>query len=366
MIAIQALLTAIVEKKASDLHMRVGVPPVLRIDGALYRLQGDPVSAADMEQVFKDLMNETQYATFNQTHELDFAYGLRGVGRFRINAYSQRGTPSLAIRTIRTDVPKFDELALPDVILDIAMNKRGLILVTGTTGSGKSTLLASMIDHINTHASMNVVTIEDPVEFLHRDKKSIIVQREIGMDTRDFPTALRSSFRQDPDIILIGEIRDTITMEIALSASDTGHLVLSTLHTMNAVETLSRIISFFPPHQHNQVRLVLSTVLVAVVSLRLLPRKDGHGRVPAAEVLINNAAITEYIRDPDKSHLIMTAMAEGYTQYGSQTFDQSLLQLYRDDFITLQIAKQYANNPDDFELKIKGVEGTSDRSWISK
>jgi len=366
MINTQMLLKAMNEKGASDMHLRVGEPPVFRINGALFRIQMETLSPADMEQVLQQLLQPAQIEHFNQNHELDMAVGISGVGRFRVNVFRQRGTPSLAIRAIRTDVPKFEELGLPEVILDIAMRKRGLILVTGTTGSGKSTLLASMIDHINTHASMNIVTIEDPVEFLHRDKKSIIVQREIGMDTRDFPTALRSSFRQDPDIILIGEIRDTTTMEIALSASDTGHLVLSTLHTMNAVETLSRIISFFPPHQHNQVRLVLSTVLVAVVSLRLLPRKDGQGRVPAAEVLISNAAIAEYIRDPDKSHLIMTAMAEGYTQYGSQTFDQSLLQLYRDDFITLQIAKQYANNPDDFELKIKGVEGTSDRSWISK
>jgi len=366
MVNISALLKAIFDKKASDLHMRVGGPPVLRINGTLYRAQMDTLSPADMEEVFKQLMSPAQYESFNANQELDFAYGLKGVGRFRINAFRQRGSAALAIRSIRTDVPTFEELSLPDVILDIAMNKRGLILVTGTTGSGKSTLLASMIDHVNTHASNNIITIEDPIEFLHHDKKSIIVQREIGTDTHDFPTALRSCFRQDPDIILIGEIRDQVTMEIALSAADTGHLVVSTLHTMNAVETISRVVSFFPPHQHAQCRLVLSTTLVAIVSLRLLPRKDGAGRVPASEILINNAAIAEYIRDPEKFHLIMTAIAEGHMQYGSQTFDQSLLQLYRDDLISLQIAKQYANNPDDFELKIKGVEGTSDRSWVTK
>ncbi|MBD3418815.1 MAG: PilT/PilU family type 4a pilus ATPase, partial [Chitinivibrionales bacterium] len=283
----------------------------------------------------------------------------------RVNAFRQRGTISLAIRSIKTDVPRFEALNLPEIILDIAMRKRGLVLVTGTTGSGKSTLLASMVEHVNNNSSSNIVTIEDPIEYLYRDKKSIIVQREVGPDTNSFTNALRSCFRQDPDIILIGEIRDKETMEIAVSAADTGHLVMSTLHTMNAVETISRVISFFPPHQHDQIRLVLSSVLVSIISLRLLPRSNGQGRVPAAEILINNAAIAEYLLDQEKTHLINPAIAEGYTTYGSQTFDQSLLQLYKEDLIRFSLAKQNANNPDDFELKVKGIEGTSDRSWIT-
>jgi twitching motility protein PilT len=365
MININALLKAMMDKGASDLHLRTGTSPAFRIHGSLFRAQMEHLSTEDIEQVLVELMSEEQRRIFKEKHELDFAIGLKGVGRFRINAFRQRGTASLAIRSIRTKIPEFGELNLPVVILDIAMKKRGLILVTGTTGSGKSTLLASMIDHINNNEAVNVITIEDPIEFLYRDNKSIIAQREIGMDTHQFGNALRASFRQDPDVILIGEIRDTDTMETAMSAADTGHLVLSTLHTMNALETVSRIISFFPPHQHQQIRLVLSSVLVAVISLRLLPKKDGSGQVPAAEIMINNAAVAEYLHDAEKSHLILNAISEGYTHYGSQSFDQSLLQLLRDEMITFQVAKQNASNPDDFELKVRGVEGTSDRRWIT-
>lgn len=353
-----------VEKGASDLHMRSGVAPVLRINGDLFRLQTETVKPDEMDQALQAIMSPEQYSAFRKENEYDFAVGIRDIGRFRINAYRQRGTSSMAVRYINTKIPEFTELSLPQVILDIAMHKRGLILVTGTTGSGKSTLLASMIEHINNNLSSNVVTIEDPIEFLYKDKKSIIAQREVGHDTGSFADALRASFRQDPDIILIGEIRDRETIETALSAADTGHLVVSTLHTMNTVETISRIISFFPPHQHDQIRLVLSNVLVSVISLRLLPRLDGKGRVPAAEILINNANIAELIMQPEKSHLILAAVADGYSQYGSQTFDQSLLSLYQDELISLQTAKQYASNPDDFDLKIRGVQGTSDRKWM--
>jgi twitching motility protein PilT len=365
MININALLKTMMDKNASDIHLRSGTAPALRINGGLFRAQIEAPTPEELSQIAHDLMSEEQRKTFDEKHELDFAIGLKGVGRFRINAFRQRGSVSLAIRSIRTKIPAFTELNLPVVILDIAMKKRGLILVTGTTGSGKSTLLASMIDHINNNAAVNVVTIEDPIEFLYRDNKSIIAQREIGLDTHDFAAALRASFRQDPDVILIGEIRDTDTMETAMSAADTGHLVVSTLHTMNALETVSRIISFFPPHQHQQIRLVLSSVLIAVISLRLLPKKDGSGQVPAVEIMINNAAIAEYLRDSEKSYRIMDAICEGYTQYGSQSFDQSLLQLLRDDMITFPVAKQNASSPDDFELKVRGVEGTSDRRWIS-
>ncbi len=362
---INALLKTMIDKNASDLHLRVGTAATFRINGMLFRAQTEPMTADEMEGICTAIMRPDQKEIFLKTNELDFAIGLKGVGRFRINAFRQRGTPSLAIRSIKTNVPSFSELGLPNVILDIAMKKRGLILVTGTTGSGKSTLLASMIDHINSNTSVNIVTIEDPVEYLYRDKMSIIAQREVGTDTQRFANALRASFRQDPDVILIGEIRDQDTMDTAMSAADTGHLVMSTLHTMNAMETISRILSFFPPHQHQQVRLVLSSVLVAVISLRLLEKKDNSGVVPAAEIMINNATVADYILNPEKSHLIMPAICEGYTQYGSQSFDQSLLQLFRDDLITFQTAKQNASNPDDFELKVKGVEGTSDRRWIA-
>ncbi len=364
MIHINALLKLMVEKGASDLHLRVGVQPVLRVNGELFRLQTERLTAEDMGQILSVIMRAEQVETFRRKNELDFAFGLKDVGRFRINAFRQRGTPALAIRSIKTQAPEFSELGLPEVILDIAMHKRGLILVTGTTGSGKSTLLASMIEHINNNSASNIVTIEDPIEFLYRDKRSMIAQREIGGDTHSFSEALRASFRQDPDIILIGEISDRETIETALSAADTGHLVMSTLHTMNAVETISRIISFFPPHQHDQIRLVLSNVLVSIISLRLLPRKDGNGRIPAAEILINTANIAELILKPEKTHMIVQAIAEGYTQYGSQTFDQSLIRLYQDGHISLQVAKQYASNPDDFDLQVRGIQGTSDRRWM--
>ncbi|HAJ79026.1 MAG TPA: type IV pili twitching motility protein PilT [Fibrobacteres bacterium] len=363
MINIGQLLKTMIDNKASDVHLRAGTPPTFRINGGLFRAQMEPVSSQEMERILSELISAERMDVFKKDRELDFAYGLKGIGRFRINAFYQRGTPAMAIRSISTQIPDFDELSLPGVIRDIAMKKRGLILVTGTTGSGKSTLLASMIDHINNNESVNVVTIEDPIEFLYRDKKSIIAQREIGGDSLHFANALRASFRQDPDVILIGEIRDMDTMETAMSAADTGHLVMSTLHTMNAIETISRIISFFPPHQHQQIRLVLSSVLVAVISLRLLPRKDGSGRIPAAEIMINNATVSEYLLDQEKSHLILDAICEGNGQYGSQSFDQSLLQLLKDDLISFNVARQNASNPDDFELKVKGIEGTSDRRW---
>ncbi len=363
MTTLGSLLKLMVGKNASDIHLRAGMTPTFRIHGELYRANMQPLLPDEIDQMLKEIISDVQRDMFEKNLELDFAYSLAGIGRFRINAFRQHGAVALAVRSIRIQVPTFGELNLPTVILDIAMKRRGLILVTGTTGSGKSTLLASMIDHINNNCSVNIITIEDPIEFLYTNNKSIIAQREIGIDTHGFAQALRSSFRQDPDVILIGEIRDKATMETAISAADTGHLVLSTLHTMNSLETVSRIVSFFQPHQHKQIRLVLSSVLEAVIALRLLPRKDESGLIPAAEIMINNPSISEYLLDADKTPMIMDAICEGYTQYGSQSFDQSLLQLLRDDLITFQIAKQHANNPDDFELKVKGIEGTSDRRW---
>ncbi len=352
-------------RSASDLHLRVGGQPAFRINGELYRLQSERITPEEMEQFLLDIMDRNQKARFEQRHELDFAVGIRQIGRFRVNAYRQRGTSALSIRAILSTVPAFDQLGLPEVIRDLALRKRGLILVTGTTGSGKSTTLASMIDHINEVTASNIITIEDPIEFLYKDKKSIISQREVAQDSESYASALRSAFRQDPDVILLGEIRDQETMSIALTAADTGHLVLSTLHTMDAVETINRIISFFPPHQHQQVRLMLSSTLVSVITLRLIVRRDGRGRVPACEILVNNASIRDLLTQPENTHLIDASIREGYTQYGSQSFDQSILRLYQDELISYEVALRNASNPDDFELKVRGVEGTSDRSWLS-
>jgi twitching motility protein PilT len=324
-----------------------------------------------MDGIGKDLLN--QFLTtmlsrenldmFNKKKEMDFAYGLPGVGRFRVNVFQQRGTAALAIRSVALNVPEYDSLGLPSVLRDLAMKKQGLILVTGATGSGKSTALAAMIEHINEISASNIITIEDPIEYLHRDKRSVISQRELGQDTLSFANALRGAMRQDPDVILIGEIRDLDTMHIALTAADTGHLVMSTLHTMSVVESVSRIISFYPPHQQEQVRLLLAGTLIAIISLRLLPAKDDKGRVPACEILVNNANIRDLLLKPDSTSQIQAAVQEGYTHYGSQSFDQSILRLLQNEKITYEVGCRFATNPEDFKLKVKGIEGTSDRSW---
>jgi twitching motility protein PilT len=364
MVSIIPLLKAMVQRDCSDLHLRAGSPPIFRLNGGLVRAQMAPLTPRDLDHFTTEIMQERQQELFRAQCELDFAASIPGVGRFRVNAFSQRGSTAFAIRCTKLRIPPFETLNMPDVLLDIAMRNRGLILVTGTTGSGKSTLLASMLNHVNQHKAANIITIEDPIEYLFSDVKSTVAQREVGMDSESFHNALRASFRQDPDIILIGEIRDQITMETALSAADTGHLVVSTLHTMDCVETISRVISFFPPHQHEQIRLVLASVLVAIVCIRLLPTVDGSGRVPATEVLVNNATIAEYLLDRDKAHLILPAVREGLTQYGSRSFDQSLLMLYKENKISHETAMSAASNPDDFALKLRGIEGTSDRSWI--
>ncbi len=362
---IEQVFKEMVDRGASDVHVRVGVPPALRINGDLYRLQSDRVTPEMMETYLGVIMNRNQRARYDSELELDFAVGVRGLGRFRVNAFRQRGTPALAIRHITQTIPDFETLGLPEVVRDIALKERGLILVTGTTGSGKSTTLASMIDHINEMTSSNIITIEDPIEFLYRDKRSIVSQREIGYDSHDFPRALRASFREDPDVILIGEIRDQETMHIALQAADTGHLVMSTLHTMDATETVSRIVSFYPPHQHQQVRLLLANTLVAIISLRLLPRKDRQGRIPAAEILVNNATTKEYLINEAQTQMIAGALKEGMAQYGSQSFDNSVYKLFTDGYISYEIALRSASNPADFELKLRGVENASDRSWMT-
>jgi len=362
-VRIEQLLKAMVDNGASDLHIRIGIAPTFRIHGELRKLYDIKITYQLMDGFLADIMNQTQKEIFENTKECDFALSARELGRFRVNVFRQRGTPAIVFRHINSRIPKFDTLGLPPIVLELALKKRGLVLVTGTTGSGKSTCLAAMIDHINEIESTHVLTVEDPVEFLHKDKKSIISQREIGTDSISYANALRAALRQDPDVMLIGEIRDLETMQIALTAADTGHMVFATIHTTNATETIHRILSMYPPHQHDEIRLLLASCLEGIISLRLLPRCDVVGRTPAAEVLVNTAAIQEYIMDKNKTEFIETAVAEGNMQYKSQTFDQSLLSLFNQGKISRETAKNAATNPEDFELKLRGITGTSDRTW---
>ncbi len=357
------MIQEMLNRRASDLHVRVGIRPMLRVDGALIAIDDQILVHEDIDKILSQILNDEQKERFNEKREMDLALSISKMGRFRINLYKQRGTIGIAIRQVNTKVPGFEELNLPDIVKEIASNKRGLIIVTGTTGSGKSTTLASIVEHINSTRSENVLTIEDPIEYIYRDKKSIISQREVGGDTESFSAALRHAFRQDPDIILVGEIRDVDTMNIALTAADTGHLVLTTLHTLNAVETISRIISFFPPHQHQQIRLLLAGTLKAIICQRLLPRCDGPGRVPAVEALISTASMREAIIDPEKTATILDLIESGNIQYGMQSFDQSIMKLYRSGFISYEEAMTQCSNPDDFDLRVKGITSASDRGW---
>ena len=357
------MVQAMLDKNASDLHLRVGLRPTLRVIGKLVYIDDQRMLHDDMEKVISQILNDDQKTRFHQRREMDLALSISKMGRFRINLYKQRGTIGVAIRRVNTKVPTFNELNLPDSIKDIADNKRGIVIVTGTTGSGKSTTLASMVEHINDYRTDNILTIEDPIEYIFRDKKSIISQREVGGDTESFAAALRHAFRQDPDIIMVGEIRDADTMNTALTAADTGHLVLTTLHTLNAVETISRIISFFPPHQHQQIRLLLGGTLRAIICQRLLPRVDKPGRVPAVEVLISTAAIREAIIDPMKTNTILDLIESGNIQYGMQSFDQSIMKLYKSGYISYEEALVHCTNPDDFDLRVKGITSASDKGW---
>jgi twitching motility protein PilT len=346
---------------ASDLHIKVGSPPILRIYGELTPMTSEKkITNEDALKIATSVMMPHQLEIFKKKNDIDLAYSVPGLGRFRCNVFLQRGTIGIVFRVIPIKIPSIDELNLPDIIKKIAMEKRGLILVTGTTGSGKSTTLAAMIDLINSNRTEHIITIEDPIEYLHRDKKSIINQREIGSDTESFSKALRQALRQDPDIILVGEMRDFETIQTCLVAAETGHLVLSTLHTIDAAETINRIISVFPPYQHKQVRLQLSSILKSVISMRLLPKADGKGRVPAVEVLLSTATIRDCIIDPDKTKSIPDVIEQGAVHYGMQTFDQSLFKLYKSGLITYEEALKQASNPDDFILKIKGIQSTSE------
>jgi len=366
---IKDLLRIASEQKASDLHIKVGSHPILRVHGNLVQLENEPrVTGDDVKKVCLSVLSPAQMEVFKKRYDLDFAYSVPGLGRFRCNAFVQRGAMGFVFRVIPMRIPSVEELNLPKVLERIAMEERGLILVTGTTGSGKSTTLASMIDYINQHRKVNIVTIEDPIEYLHRDNLSLINQREIGTDTTTYSIALRAALRQDPDVILVGEMRDQETIEIAMTAAETGHLVMSTLHTVDAKETVNRIISVFPPHQHHQIRIQLSSIIKGIISQRLMPTKDGMGRVPAVEVLISTGMIRECVLEPDKTKLIPDVLARGKTQYGMQTFDQSIFDQFQAGLISYEEALRWATNPEDFKLRVRGVSSSteSDEAFSDK
>ena len=359
----KAAIAQMVQRNGSDLLLKVGRAPMVRVNGELGPLDMPALKPEDLKLLAEQIMTPRQVKEFAEKKEADFAIGVPGVGRFRTNIYQQRGTLAFAFRAIPYEVKTISELSLPPILEEISLRPRGLVLVTGITGSGKSTALAAMINHINHHRRVNVISIEDPIEFLHRDVMSNISQREVGSDTLTFGAALRHILRQDPDVILIGEIRDMETLDTALKAADTGHLVFSTLHTTDATQTINRVISFYPPHQHQEVRGLLATALQAVVSLRLVPRKDGRGRVPAAEVLINTAAVADNIRDIDKALDIPDLIAEGTIQYGMQSFDQSLMRWYKEGVVSYESALFYSSNPSEFALRVSGIDSTSDRTF---
>ena len=357
------LLKIAVERGASDLHIKVGSYPMIRVRGAL-----EPASVEkrldheDVVAMSAAVMSTIQREKFKDAQEVDLAYSVAGLGRFRCNVFQQRGTVGLVLRVIPMAIRTIDELGLPLILKKIAEEERGLVLVTGTTGSGKSTTLAAMVDHINSTRCAHVMTVEDPIEFLHRDNRSIINQREVAVDTRSFAYALRSALRQDPDVILVGEMRDFETIETGLLAAETGHLVFSTLHTLDATETITRIIAVFPPHQQKQVRLQLASVLKAVVSQRLLPKANGEGRAPAVEVMISTAFIRDCIVDKEKTSLVHGAIAAGTSQYGMQSFDQSIFGLFSQGLVSYEEALRWASNVDEFKLKVQGISTTADMS----
>ena len=356
-------IAEMVGRHASDLLLKVGRSATIRLNGELVGLETDPLKPEDLKSLAEQIMTPRQVKEFAERKEADFAIGVPGVGRFRTNVFQQRGTVAFAFRSIPFEVKAIGDLDLPVVLEEIALKPRGLVLVTGVTGSGKSTTLAAMINHVNARRRVNIITIEDPIEFLHRDILASISQREVGNDTLSFGAALRHVVRQSPDVILIGEIRDLETLDTALKAADTGHLVLSTLHTIDATETINRVISFFPPHQHDETRHLLSTALQAIVSMRLVPRKDGRGRVPAVEVLINTAAVQDSIRDLSRQLDIPDLIAQGSVQYGMQSFDQSLFSWYQRGTIGYETALFYATNPSEFLLKVSGIESGESQAF---
>src|SRR4051794_16963134 len=350
--SVEPFLRALVECGGSDLHCKVGSPPRVRIDGRLRKLQTRDLAAADTEAMVREVLRDDLVEEFQRTNEADFAYSIRGVGRFRVNAFRARGAAGLVFRRVSVGAIPLDELGLPGVLASLALEPRGLVLVTGPTGSGKTTTLAGMVDHVNANREVHIVTIEDPIEVLHFDKMGMVNQREVRVDTGDFATALRAAMRQDPDVILVGEMRDHETVKAALAAAETGHFVMSTLHTTDAQETVNRIIDFFPPHEQKQVRLALAGALRGVICQRLVPRADGEGRCVVMEVAVNTGRVAEAIADPDKTGTITSLIAEG-AYYGMQTFDQHLVALIRDGRITLESAMAASTSPHDLTVELR-------------
>ncbi len=359
----KAVLQHMIQSGASDLHLKVGRPPTLRIDGHMISMDQPALKQEDLRSLAEQIMAPKNIKEFSEQKESDFALAVPGIGRFRVNAYQQRGTIAYALRAVPFQAKTIAELNLPEVCERIALMPRGLVLVTGITGSGKSTALASMLHYINQNRHANIITIEDPIEFLHRDIKSSINQREVGTDTNNFAQALRRVLRQDPDILLVGEIRDLDTLDTALKAAETGHLVFSTLHTTDATQTINRVLSFYPPHQQTEVRYMLSTALRAIISLRLVRRADKKGRVPASEILVNTEAVRDQIRDLSKALNIPGLIKEGGVAYGMQTFDQSLMNWYHKGVISYDDALFAATNPAEFALRVQGINASSDTSW---
>ena len=359
----KSILQNMIQQGASDVHLKVGRPPTLRVDGHMVTLDMPALTQDDLRSLAEQIMAPKNIKEFSEQKESDFALAVPGIGRFRVNAYQQRGTIAYAMRTVPFQAKTVAELNLPEVCERIALMPRGLILVTGITGSGKSTALASMLHYINQNRHANIITIEDPIEFLHRDIKSSINQREVGTDTNSFGQALRRVLRQDPDILLVGEIRDLETLDTALKAAETGHLVFSTLHTTDATQTINRILSFYPPHQQTEVRYMLSNALRAIISMRLVRRADKKGRVPAVEILVNTEAVRDQIRDMSKSLNIPQLIKEGAVPYGMQSFDQSLMNWYHKGVISYDDALFAASNPAEFSLRLQGIAASSDTSW---
>jgi len=362
-VTIPELLKAMVARRASDVHLQVGSPPIGRVDGKLVPFASRPFTPEETRTIARTLLNADQWEEFEYRHELDFAYSVAGVARFRCNIFRQRGSVGIVMRIISDAIPSFEALGLPaELLTTFAANERGLILATGPTGSGKSTTLASIVDHINRTYAYNVITIEDPIEILHRNQRALVVQREVGTDTADFKNALKYAMRQDPDVIMIGEMRDKETVEAALTAAQTGHLVLSTLHTLDAIRTVNRIIDFFPPHERDQIRILMAESLVGILSQRLLPRADGVGRVLAVETLVNTPLIRDYIKDDSKTPLIKDAMLEDNIR-GMKTFDQHLVELYKAGLIALDEATSAATSPHEFKLMLTRTSAPAEKSW---
>jgi twitching motility protein PilT len=363
-VELEAVLREGVNREASDIHLKIGVPPIFRVGGRLLPwAEVEPLTHATLGVLIDALLSEFHRQRLRDHLQVDLGYGHPDLGRFRVNVFHQRGELQAALRLVPARVRQIRELFLPPVVERIAQERRGLVLVTGTTGSGKSTTLAAMIDHVNQSADRHIITVEDPIEYLHRDDQSIITQREIGVDCTTFAAGLKGALRQDPDVILVGEMRDLETIETAIMAAETGHLVMSTLHTLDATETVTRAISAFPDHQRGQIRLILANILKGVISQRLVPRADGKGMVPAVEVLVSTGLVKECITVPERTREIRDAIARGYTSYGMQTFDQSLMSLWRDGLITFEEALAQSTNPDDFALKARGISSTSDARW---